>query len=88
MSANEYSVAQFFDDDSYEYVRRHVSVEEAVRAARHYTISVGAQIGSTRRVIVTDGDDYIVFEWRFGEGVIFPRDEAAGDAHYLPHGAS
>jgi hypothetical protein len=70
---NEYSVCQFFADENYEYVRRYVSAEEAMRAALHYTRSVGAQFGSTRRVIITDGGDSICFEWTFGEGVTFPR---------------
>lgn len=25
-----------------------------------------------RRVIITDGDDFTVFEWKFGEGVTYP----------------
>jgi hypothetical protein len=70
---NEYSVCQFFSDETYEYVRRYVSAEEAMRAALHYTQSVGAQFGSTRRVIITDGGDCCCFEWKFGEGVTFPR---------------
>jgi hypothetical protein len=45
--AREFSVCQFFADGSYEYVRRFVDAEEAVQAARHYTTSVGAQIGTT-----------------------------------------
>ncbi len=77
MSTNEFSVAQFFADDSYEYVRRFVSAEEAVSAAKHYTQSVGAQIGSTRRVIITDVGDCIAFEWKFGEGVVFPGRDCA-----------
>lgn len=72
MSATEFSVCQFFADDSYEYVRRFVPAEEAVSVAKHYTQSVGAQIGSTRRVIITDGGDHTVFEWKYGEGVTFP----------------
>ena len=36
MSDNKFSVCQFFEDDTYEYVRRNVSVEEAVEAALHY----------------------------------------------------
>lgn len=68
----EFSVCQFFKDGSYEYVRRFVTAEEAVLAARHYTRSIGAQIGTTERVIITDGGDCTNFEWRFGEGVTYP----------------
>jgi hypothetical protein len=43
-------VCQFFEDDSYEYVRRFVSAEEAVKAADHYCHSVAAKTGIVRRV--------------------------------------
>lgn len=68
----EFSVCQFFVDGSYEYVRRFVGAEEAVQTARHYCTSVGAKIGTTVRVIITDGGDYTNFEWKFGEGIIYP----------------
>jgi hypothetical protein len=67
-----YSVCQFFEDNSYEYVRRYVDSNEAVFAFNHYTTSVGAQIGTTRRVIITDGGDLICLEWEFGKGITFP----------------
>lgn len=72
---DEYSVCQFFEDDSYEYVRRFVGAEEAVKAAKHYCTSVGAQLGTTRRVIITDGGDCINFEWQFGKGITYRGDE-------------
>jgi hypothetical protein len=70
-SLGEFSVVQFFEDESYEYVRRGVSAEEAVKAAHHYTNSVGAKLGFTRRVIITDAGDSINFEWRYKQGVTF-----------------
>ena len=70
--SESFSVYQFFVDNTYNCVRRSVSAAEAVRAARHYTSSVGAQIGTTQRVIITDGGDFTVFEWKHGEGVVFP----------------
>lgn len=72
MTIGEFSVCQFFEDDTYEYVRRYVSAEEAVKAAVHYTSSVGAKLGVIKRVIITDGDDYINLEWVFGKGVTYP----------------
>jgi len=66
-----FSVVQFFEDDSFEFVRRGVCAEEAVKAAHHYCNSVGAKLGFTRRVIITDIDDCVNFEWRFGKGVTF-----------------
>ena len=70
---NEYSVCQFFEDGTSEYVRRFVGAEEAVRAARHYTDNVAVKLGLTKRVIITDGGDYCVFEWKLGEGVTWPK---------------
>jgi hypothetical protein len=76
---NEFSVCQFFEDGSYEYVRRFVGAEEAVKVARHYTDNVAAKMGITTRVIITDGGDHCVFEWKRGEGVTFPTPEQRQD---------
>lgn len=68
----EFSVYQFFDDDAcYEKVREYVSAEEAVHAVQHYCTSLTAQLGITKRVIITDGGDFTVFEWKYGEGITF-----------------
>lgn len=72
MSASEFSVYQFFPDGSYECVRSFVSAEEAMRAFKHYISSVGARLGTTQRVIITDGGDCTNFEWKYGEGITFP----------------
>lgn len=80
MSDREYSVCQFFDDGSHEYVRRFVTDKEAVEAAKHYCTSVGAKVGTTVRVIITDGGDCINFEWIRGKGITFPP-EAEGRAN-------
>lgn len=70
-SEGEFSVCQFFEDGSYEYVRRYVSAEEAVNAAKHYTSNVIVKMGITKRVIITDGSDCTVFEWQQGKGITF-----------------
>lgn len=77
MTRDEFSVVQFFPDGSYEYVRRFVGAEEAVKTAKRCTESVGAKIGITIRVIITDGGDETNFEWKFGKGVTFPPRERA-----------
>lgn len=78
MSDDEFSVFQFFQDDSSECVRSHVGAKEAVEAAHHYCHSVGATLGTTVRVIITDGGDFTNFEWKFGEGVTYPTPEMRG----------
>jgi hypothetical protein len=69
-----FSVCQFFMDDSYEYVRRHVTLEKATEAFKFYTTNVASRIGTTTRVIITDGGDCICAEWEYGKGLVFPKD--------------
>jgi hypothetical protein len=68
----QYSVVQFFPDGSYEYVARWIMPEAAVRLAKRITETIGAKLGTTTRVIITDGGDSTVFEWQHGRGVTFP----------------
>jgi hypothetical protein len=68
----EFSVYQFFPDGTSEHIRSHVSPEEAMNVALHYCTSVGARLGTTRRVIITDAGDCTNFEWTFDEGITFP----------------
>lgn len=70
MGEREFSVCQFFVDGSYEYVRRYVTAEEAVDAFKHYTDNVAARMGFVNRVIITDGGDNCVYEWKDG-AVVF-----------------
>ena len=45
----EFSVCQFFEDGTYEYVRRFVGAQEAVEAARHYTDNVAVRAAPRRK---------------------------------------
>jgi len=75
----EFSVAIFFPDGTYDYVRRRVSAEEAVRATCIYTSNPAARLGITQRVIITDGGDFCNCEWQAGKGVVFPPTPGAQD---------
>lgn len=77
MPTATFNVVQFFSDGTHEYVRRAVGPEEALKAVAHYVNCVGARIGTTVRVIVTDEDDFCNFDWRRGEGVVFPPGQEA-----------
>jgi hypothetical protein len=68
----EFSVCQFFGDGSYDYEKRFVDIEEAVKSAKFLTSNVSAKMGLTKRVIIVDGGDCIVFEWENGKGITFP----------------
>lgn len=71
----KFSVYQFFEDGQYERVRYLVPLTEAMLTVRHYTTSVAARLGVTRRVIITDTGDLTCFEWIYGKGVVFPPPE-------------
>jgi hypothetical protein len=77
MGDTEFSVWQFFIDGNHERVRDHVTAKEAVEAAHHYTHNVAVAAGVVERVIITDGGDNCVFEWKSGEGITWP-EEAKG----------
>jgi hypothetical protein len=67
----EYSVYQFFANEDYEQVAVFVDAQTAVETAHALTTSIGGRLGTTKRVIITDGGDYCCFEWKHGEGVTF-----------------
>lgn len=69
----EFSLYQFFEDGSYERVYAFVSPQTAMEKASHYINNVAAKAGITRRVIITDGGDCTVFEWKYGEGITWPK---------------
>lgn len=71
----EFSVCQFFVDDSYEYTDRFVDIETAMKSANSLSHSVGAKIGTTKRVIITDGGDCVCLEWQYGKGLVYPTKE-------------
>ena len=67
-----FAVYQYFGDGTYEEVATKLDVQPAVERAKALVTSIGGRIGTTTRVLITDGDDYVVFEWAFGEGVLYP----------------
>jgi hypothetical protein len=67
-----FNVVRFSADGYGEYLRRSLPARDAVHAAHHYCHNLDARVGLTRRVIITDGGDDTVFEWKYGEGVTFP----------------
>lgn len=70
--SGEFSVCQFFPNEDYQYFVRFVDAETAMLKAKGLIESVGGRIGTTKRVIVTDGGDSICFEWQHGKGITFP----------------
>jgi hypothetical protein len=76
----EFTVFQFFPEGDHEEVVTQVDAPTAVARAKALTESVGGRMGTTARVIITDGADYTVFEWLHGQGVVFPPEAASAEA--------
>jgi len=72
MSATEFSV-WWWDELGLSYRDiSFVDAETAVYAAKAITDRLAAREGRVQRVIITDGGDIIVFEWKHGAGVTWP----------------
>ena len=69
----KFTVYQYFPDGSYGLICRDVGLEAALNTAKSYTTRPGAGT----RIIIVDESDMTVFEWKNGEGVIFPKPESA-----------
>ena len=65
-------MAQYFPDGSHEIIGDDLDARAAVYLAKDYTDRPAAQIGIIQRVTIIDGGNCIVFDWRYGEGVVFP----------------
>lgn len=71
--SDKFHVHQFFQDGTNEQVTQEpLGAEAAVLKAKALTQSVAARTGLVERVMITDPDDYCVFDWRYGQGVVFP----------------
>lgn len=77
----KFNVYQFFDGETWEQVRTNVDAAEAMKAFVFYTSSVGAKIGTTKRVIITDSGDCINAEWIYGSGLVYPPQPSQTDQH-------
>jgi hypothetical protein len=84
MSEHEFSV--WWDDPEgfHHAERRFVSAHEAVECAKSLTQRPAAMLGVIRRVIITDGGDFINFEWQYGRGITFPQGKTADRADGAP----
>jgi hypothetical protein len=71
-ASGQFSTYQFFSNGDYEPVAEWVDAKTAMGTAVSLIHSLGAKIGTTERVIITDGDDFINFDWQHGKGVVFP----------------
>lgn len=73
--AAPFAVWQFFTGGSCVKELEGLTAWGAVAAVHRLTLTLGAQTGSTCRIIVTDANDFTVLEWRHGEGLVFIKPE-------------
>ena len=71
MTTNEFSVYWWDASDGQHEELRFVDGETAVNRASSLANGPAAQLGMVKRIIITDGGDFINFEWKHGQGVTF-----------------
>lgn len=68
----EFSVCWWNPDGNYYYEKQFCGCEEAVNTAMSLIRRPAAKLGIIRRVIITDGGDCCNWEWKHGEGIVYP----------------
>lgn len=71
----EYSV-YWWDQDNHQHTEMQWQFpKRCAEACKRLTQGPAAMLGMVDRVIITDGGDCIVFEWKKGEGITWPTKE-------------
>jgi hypothetical protein len=78
MNANEFSVYWFDPDGNCNRELSYVDAKTAVNFALDFPNRPAGLMGVIQRVIITDGGDFCVYDWRHGVGQVFP--EVTADA--------
>lgn len=71
----EYSVYWWSAENDQFEESRFIGLELAMHQVKRLTQGPAAVMGMVKRVIITDGGDFIVFEWKYGEGITWPTKE-------------
>jgi len=69
----QFSVCFFRQDGTASTFLRGIDCQTAIRRAKEITEWPGAQDGSIKRVIITNGKNDPIFEWTYGQGVTFAK---------------
>ena len=69
---SEFSVYWWDPADNYYTEKRFVPAAEAMECVVDLIQRPAAKAGIIIKVMITDGGDCCVFEWKNGEGVVFP----------------
>jgi len=73
--AEKFDVWQFFPEGYNEQIGFDLEAQAAVDLALDFTRRPAAMIGIIQEVRIVDKLDNLVFHWKFGEGVVFPKPE-------------
>jgi hypothetical protein len=71
----EFSVWIFYKDGYHFSDWRWLDGEKALLKAQELTRRPVMLLGMVERIIITDGEDFTVFEWKPKQGVTFPKSE-------------
>ena len=67
-----FSVVQYFPGDTHDVIASGLDAKAAVELAKDYSERPAAKVGIIQRITIIDNGDCTVFEWRNGEGVVYP----------------
>lgn len=76
--ASHFSVVVYYGA-KWSYDLQAVPAKAAVDRAKQISESVGAKTGIITRIMITDSDDYCVFDWQDGK-LLFPTEEQCNEA--------
>jgi hypothetical protein len=69
-----FHVVLYFPDGQYHYEARNLDAKSAVLLARNLTRRPAVHLGVIARVtVINASDDTIAFDWRHGEGIVYPK---------------
>jgi len=72
MGQDEFTVWWYDPDGNHHKELAHVDAKTAVEFALEFPKRPAGWVGIIQRIIITDGGDFCVFEWKHGEGVTYP----------------
>jgi hypothetical protein len=67
-----FNVYFIYPDGTHTREREWVPAEEAVAFAHQASTRPAAKLGILKEIMITDSGDFCVFQWKHGEGVVFP----------------
>jgi hypothetical protein len=72
MAHGEFSLYWWDPEDYCHEEMRFVDAETAMKRAANLARGPASLLGIVKRIIITDGGDCTNFEWKHGEGIVFP----------------